>query len=162
MTIVAVDPARDGFLTAWALGARPSTSVLNYAAHAVIAGTAVIPVHAGDGDDFSVLSLANTHVVIDVLGYFAPPTATRLDCITVMSDAVLVPVGVPSVIVASCPADRTATGGGFDKAEGTASLVGVWAGSAPFGNGWRSLVENQSTGDRSVRTFVRCCRSPGI
>jgi hypothetical protein len=162
MTIVAVQPAQDGFLTAWANGPRPLSSVLNYSANGVIAGMAIVPVAAGPAEDFTLFSLANTHVVVDVLGYFAVPIATRLDCITVLSETVLVPVGVPSVVTATCPADRTATGGGFDKAEGTASLVGVWAASAPFGNGWRALVENQSTGDRSVRSFVRCCRSPGL
>jgi hypothetical protein len=65
------------------------------------------------------------------------------------------------VITAVCPADRTATGGGYDKADGTATLVGVFAATEPFGNGWRTLVENQGAATRDLRTFVRCCRAPG-
>jgi hypothetical protein len=160
MTIVAVQPARDGFLNAWGLGARPTSSVVNYAADEIIADTAIVPIVPGGGDDFALFSLANTHVVVDVLGYFAAPTATLLDCVTVTADA-LVPVGAPTVITALCPTGRAVTGGGFDKAEGTASLVGVWVASAPIGNGWRTLVENQSNGDRRLRTFARCCRVPG-
>ncbi len=92
MTIVAVQPAGPGFLTAFGLTEGSLSSVLDYAANDVIANTAIIPVVPGGGDDFALFSLAPTHVVVDVLGYFAASSATRLDYVTVSSGVVEVPL----------------------------------------------------------------------
>jgi hypothetical protein len=161
MTITAVQPAGEGFLTAWGLGPQPTSSVLNYAANEVIATTAIVPVAPGGGDDFSLVSLAPTHVVVDVLGYFAAPLATRLDCITMISDTVAVPVNVWTPVDALCPVGRLVMGGGFDTGEDTLAYAGVYTTSSPFANGWRTWVDNQASGPRRITTFARCCRVPG-
>jgi hypothetical protein len=162
MTIVAVQPANRGYLTAWGLGERPTpSSVLNYAANDVVANTAIVPVVPGGGDDFTLFSLATTHVVVDVLGYFAASNATRLDCTTVPSDIVAVPVDEITAVDASCPPGREATGGGYDIAEGTIAFTGLFMTSNPLANGWRTLVENHTGGPRAILTFARCCRIPG-
>ena len=161
MTIIAVQPSGQGYLTAFGLTARPHASVLNYGANDVIADTAIIPVVPGGGDDFALFSLATTHVVVDVLGYFAASSATRLDCTTVQSDVVAVPVNLLTNIDAFCPAGRAATGGGYDTAESTIAFPGLFMTSTPLAGGWRTLVENQTGGPRSIVTFVRCCRVPG-
>jgi hypothetical protein len=162
MTIVAVQPAGRGHLAAWGLGQRPTpSSVLNYAANDVIANTAIIPVVPGGGNDFTLFSLATTHVVVDVLGYFAASTATRLDCMTAQSDVVAVPVNELTAVDAFCPAGRAATGGGYDTAESTIAFPGLFMTSTPLANGWRTVVENQTGGPRNILTFARCCRVPG-
>lgn len=162
MTIVVVQPAGRGHLTAWGLGAQPAaSSVLNYAAGDVIANTAIIPVVPGSGNDFTLFSLAATHLVVDVLGYFAAPNATRLDCMTVPSDVIAVPVGELTVVDAFCPAGRAATGGGYDTAESTIAFPGLFMTSTPLANGWRTVVENHTSGPRDIQTFARCCRLPG-
>ncbi len=161
MTIVAVQPAARGHLIAWGLGPQPTTSsVLNYAAGDVIANTAIIPVVPGGGNDFTLFSRATTHVVVDVLGYFAASNATRLDCV-IASEVAAVPVNELTAIDAICPAGRTATGGGYDTAESTIAFPGLFMTSTPLGNGWRTLVENHTGGPRSIQTFARCCRVPG-
>ena len=161
MTIVAVHPAGPGHLTAWGLTAQPLSSVLNYSGNDVVANTAIIPVVPGGGDDFSLLSLATTHAVVDVLGYFAAPSVTRLDCVTAPSDVVAVPVDELTVVDAFCPPGRTATGGGYDTAESTIAFPGLFMTSTPLANGWRTVVENHTSGPRSIMTFARCCRVPG-
>jgi hypothetical protein len=162
MTIVAVQPAGRGYLTAWGLGPRPTpSSVLNYAANDVVANTAIIPVVPGGGNDFTLFSLATTHVAVDVLGYFAASTATRLDCMIMSSDVVAVPVNELTAVDAICPAGRAATGGGYDTAESTIAFPGLFMTSTPLGNGWRTVVENHTDGPRSILTFARCCRVPG-
>ncbi len=162
MTIVAVQPAGRGYLTAWGLGPRPTpSSVLNYAANDVVANTAIIPVVPGGGNDFTLFSLATTHVAVDVLGYFAASTATRLDCMTMSSDVVAVPVNELTAVDAICPAGRAATGGGYDTAESTIAFPGLFVTSNPLANGWRAVVENHTDGPRSILTFARCCRVPG-
>jgi hypothetical protein len=161
MTIVAVQPAAIGYLRAWGLGTAPNTSVVNYVAGEVIADTAPIPVAPGSGNDFSIFSLATSHVVIDVLGYYAAPVATALDCITVSSAVTPVAVNTWTAIDANCPAGRTATGGGYDTPEGTLGYPNVWLTTLPNGNGWRTWVDNQTNGNRSIQTFAQCCRVPG-
>jgi hypothetical protein len=161
MTIVAVEPQGPGYLTAWGLGPQPTSSVLNYAAHDVIANTAIIPVTPGGGNDFAVFSLATTHVVVDVLGYYARPIATRLECSNANSDVVSVPVDVWTPVDAFCPPGRTATGGGYDTPETPARFHGVSVTSVNFLNGWRTWVDNQTDGPRDIVTTVRCCRVPG-
>jgi hypothetical protein len=161
MTIVAVSPTGTGYLRAWALGAAPTTVVLNYDANDVIATTAIIPVAPGVGNDFSIFSLAGSHVVIDVLGYFAAPVATALDCISVSSAFVAAPVNSWTAIDAVCPAGRTVTGGGHFTSEGSLGYPGVWLLSIPSGNAWRIWVDNQTNGPRNIQSWARCCRVPG-
>ena len=161
MTIVAVQPAAPGHLTAWGLTAQPLSSVLNYAGNDVIADTAIIPVVPGGGDDFALVSLATTHVVVDVLGYFAASTATRLDCMTVQSDVVAVPLNELTVVDALCGPGRTPTGGGYDVAEATIAFPGLFVTTSPLANGWRAVVENHTSGPRNILTLARCCRVPG-
>jgi hypothetical protein len=161
MTIVAVEPAAPGYLTAWGLGPQPTTSALNYAANDVIADTAIIPVAPGGGNDFALFSLATTHLVVDVLGYYARPIATRLECTNVASDVVAVPVDVWTPVDAFCQPGRTATGGGYDTPETPARFRGVSVTSVNFLNGWRTWVDNQTDGPREIVTTVRCCRVPG-
>ena len=162
MTITAVQPAVKGYFTAWAaFTPQPASSVLNYTAGQNVANTTIVPVFPGAGNDFSLYSYQTSHAVIDVVGYFAAPLATALDCITVTSAVAAVGVNSWTNIDATCPAGRTATGGGYDTTEGTGGYPGVWITSLPNGNGWRTWVDNQTTGNRSVQTYVRCCRVPG-
>jgi hypothetical protein len=161
MTVVAVNPAAPGHLTAWGLGPQPTSSILNYAGKDVIADTATIPVAPGGGNDFALFSLATTHVVVDVLGYFARPIATRLECNNMNSDVVSVPVDVWTPVDAFCGPGRTATGGGYDAPESPSRFRGVSVTSVNFLNGWRTWVDNQTDGPRDIVTTVRCCRVPG-
>lgn len=161
MTITVTQPVAAGYFTAWAFGPQPFISVLNYEAGATIANTTIVPVAPSAGADFSLYSFATAHAVIDVMGYFAAPIATALDCTTVNSAVTAVPTNAWTAIDANCPADRTATGGGYDTPEGTLGYPNVWITTRPNGNGWRTWVDNQTGGDRSIQTFVRCCRVPG-
>jgi hypothetical protein len=162
MTITVTQPIAAGYVNAWSVfQAQPASSVVNYAAGQTIANTTIIPIVPGAGNDFNVYSLVDTHVVIDVLGYFAAPVATALDCTTVSSAVILVAVNVWTSIDATCPAGRTATGGGYDTLEVTLGYPGVWVTMRPNGNGWRTWVDNQSSVNRSIQTFANCCRVPG-
>lgn len=164
MTITVTQPNGAGYLHAWAVGqSQPTASVLNFAPGQTIANTSIVPVDPGVGNDFWISSsAAATQVVIDVVGYFAAPTATALDCVTVSSGGYTsVPVNQWTAIDASCPAGRTATGGGYDVSEGTLGYPGVWITSLPNGNGWRVWVDNQTNGNRNVIGYANCCRVPG-
>jgi hypothetical protein len=161
MTVTVTGPLGPGWFTAWAFGPQPLSSVLNYFAGQTTANTTIVPIVPGTGPDFSLYSFATADAVIDVVGYFAAPAATALDCTTVTSAITPVAVNVWTPVVASCPAGRTATGGGYDTPEGTLGYPGVWLTNHSNGNGWVTWVDNQSGGTRSIQTFVNCCRVPG-
>jgi len=66
-----------GFLTAWPAGqTQPLVSTLNAPTGAVTANAAIVP--AGANGDISIFVTNTSDLVIDVNGYFAPPTPTGL------------------------------------------------------------------------------------
>jgi hypothetical protein len=161
MTITVAKPTAVGFFKAWGLGAQPVATVLNFGAGQTLANTTIVPVVPGAGNDFSVYSSVTAHLLVAVVGYFAAPVTTALDCITVTSAVTPVGVNVWTPVDASCPAGRTLTGGGHNVPEGTLGRPGVWVDTIPNGNGWRTWVDNQTNGNRNVQTYAVCCRIPG-
>ena len=87
MTLTATAGNATGFFTAWAVFfPQPLSSVLNFTVNQNIANTTIVPVLPGAGADFNVFSGgATVHAVIDVVGYFAAPEATALECNTQIS-----------------------------------------------------------------------------
>jgi hypothetical protein len=161
MTITVTGTVGYGWLTAWGGGTMPLSSVLNYGTEWALANTTVVPIVPGAGNDFQINSSATAHVIIDVVGFYAAPVATALVCTNVQSSFVVVPVNTWTNIDATCDAGYTATGGGYDFNEGTLGVPGIWVTSVPLTNGWRTWVDNQTSGTRQVATWVRCCRIPG-
>jgi hypothetical protein len=162
-TITIVNTSASGFLAAWAWGgAIPNASVINWDhANATLANTTIIPISPGVGADFSIYSYGTTNVIVDVVGYYARPGATALDCLNVATAETAVPVNVWTNIQADCPAGYAATGGGWWTSEGSGGWPGVWILSIPNGNGWLTTVDNQTSGARNVQGWCRCCRVPG-
>jgi hypothetical protein len=78
LNITVTNTTAAGFLTAWGLGARPNASVLNWAAGTTIANTTIVPNVPGISNDFSIFSNSVADVIIDVVGYFAAPSAIQL------------------------------------------------------------------------------------
>jgi hypothetical protein len=166
MTLTVAQSTAAGHFRAWQVSdPRPGTLALTFPAGQTVSNTTLVSVVPGGGNDFNLFvggpGGAMAHAVIDVVGYFAAPGATALDCITVSSAVASVPVNAWTPVDANCPAGRTATGGGYDVHEGTLGYPGVWLTTLPNGNGWRTWVDNQTNGNRSVQTFVQCCRVPG-
>jgi hypothetical protein len=162
MTITVTQPAAAGWFTVWGLGTMPLASVLNYSANDTLANTSVVPIVPGAGNDFSIYTWAAAHVIVDVVGYYAAPVATALDCTTVSPTQVAVPVNAWTNIDATCPAGRTVTGGGHFINEGTLGTPGIWVFSYPASTStWRVWVDNQTSGARNVQAWAVCCRIPG-
>ncbi len=159
MTITVAGPGGPGHFRLWGGGSMPNSSVLNYMAGDTLANTTVTPVVPGVGNDFSLYSVATAHAIIDVVGYYAAPVATPLECTTASTSA-SAPVGQWTSIVATCPSGATPTGGGFDFTVADQSLVCT---SQPYSStGWRTWVWNPpSNVARTVYTYVRCCHVPG-
>lgn len=73
-----------GYLTLWPAGqAQPYVSTLNADRGSVVANAAIVP--AGTGGAISAFATNDTHLVIDINGYFAPPgspNALRFTAVT--------------------------------------------------------------------------------
>ena len=66
-----------GFLTTWPAGsAQPLVSTLNDPTGTIVANAAIVP--AGTGGSINVFVTDQTHLIIDVNGYFAPPASGGL------------------------------------------------------------------------------------
>ena len=78
VNLTAVDPSAVGYLTAWPAGQpMPTVSSVNFVPGRTVANAAFIKV--GSNGQFSILNSAGgTHVLVDVVGYVAPSTGSRL------------------------------------------------------------------------------------
>jgi hypothetical protein len=74
-TVVPLGPSL-GFLTLWANGQlQPFVSTLNSLTGAIVANAALVP--AGNSGSINAFATDQTHLVLDVNGYFAPPGAAN-------------------------------------------------------------------------------------
>src|SRR5204863_1200314 len=75
--ITIVPPGFLDFITVWPTGqARPNASTLNGYVNTVIANAAIVP--AGTSGSVDVYASQNTHLIIDINGYYAPQTGITL------------------------------------------------------------------------------------
>ncbi len=75
VTITAIAAAQPSFVTVWpAGGARPTTSVVNLAAHSVVANSTIVPLSVDGAIDL--WANAPTQLVVDVSGVFVESGAT--------------------------------------------------------------------------------------
>jgi hypothetical protein len=98
-----------GYLTAWpAGGSLPVAATLNAPNGGVIGNEAIVPAGTAAGGPISVYASANTDLVIDITGYFAPPGS---------------PGALSFYPLAACRVADTRAGSGFSGAFGQPSLV---------------------------------------
>ena len=75
LNVTVVPPAGLGYLTIWPTGqTQPYVSTLNSINGAILANAAIVP--AGSGGSVSVYVTDATDLIIDINGYFAPPTGS--------------------------------------------------------------------------------------
>jgi len=83
LNVTAVPHSTLNYLTAWPTGeTQPYVSTLNSSTGTVTANAAIVP--AGSGGDVSIYAYDDTDVILDVSGYFAPPSTGGLSLYTTM------------------------------------------------------------------------------
>ena len=132
-------------------------STLNPAPGQTVANGALVPICTPScAFEFSVFTFG-AQVIIDVVGYFAAPIATALQCTPVASSPTTIAVSADTLVaLPSCAAGYTRTG---SSCAGTAGVPGGY------------LLETNATGClfrnlSSVTTYSgtatsTCCRIPG-
>jgi hypothetical protein len=156
LNIVALGGA--GYLIAWPFNTpQPNASTLNPAPGQTIANMALVPLCqpncAFEFNDFTF----GAQVIIDVVGYFAAPVATAVQCTQVASAATPIPAGSDTaVLLPSCPTGYTRTG---SQCSGTSGVPhGYLLETHTAGCVFRNLSSVASYNATAVAT---CCRIPG-
>ena len=166
LNITAVTPSIAGYATVFPFGtSQPLASSVNYTAGAVVNNAIVTQIpNPLQASDFTVYSYASSHYVIDIVGYFAPPVATALECTdTFTSQTVTAAVPTFDIQIPNCPAGYTITGAGCRTAgfnDADWSINGLYKHPSLGMLGFCSGI-NKTTGSITVEGTNRCCRVPG-
>ena len=153
-TVVTPDAA--GYITAFPFNAsQPTAATVNFAAGAVVGNNATLKLsQTGSVDHFKVFSTSNVHLVADIVGYYAKPVATALQCV----DTALTNVNLGAGGTADAFAPACATG-----YASTATFCRAYSYDVSFAvidSGQCSARSNAVTAT-SISASQRCCRIPG-
>ena len=165
LNVTAVTPAGAGFATLYPFGgSQPLASSINYTAGAVVNNSVITPIpNPLQTSDFTLFSFAQSHYVIDIVGYFAPAQATALECTETFTSATVGGNLTFDIAIPSCPTGYTLTGSGCrtpgfnDASWGINGLYRVGPGNV-VGN---CSGRNTTAGTITVEGTNRCCRVPG-
>jgi hypothetical protein len=160
LNVTAVTPAVAGFATVYPFGsARPGVASVNYAAGDVVNNAIIAQIpNPLQSLDFTLYSFAQAHYVIDIVGYFAPPQATALQCVNTRRTQLVEAGGIFNMSLPACPEGFAITGAGCGTAgfnQANLSYTGV------AGEGAQCIGTNITAGQIGVLGTARCCRVPG-
>lgn len=156
INLTAVTPAIAGYATAYPYNTtRPLAASVNYAAGAIVNNALIVQIPNPLGSfDFTLYTFAQSHYVADIVGYFAPPVATALQCVDTANTIVSVAAGgTQNAVAPACPAGYTQTATNCESQ--TWQMPFVY-----FKNGTCS-AQNNSSGAAELRASRTCCRVPG-
>lgn len=156
INLTVVSPVTAGFATVFPFGiAQPTTASLNYDQNAVVNNTVIAAIpNPPAASDVSLFSFAESHYVADIVGYFAPPRTTALECVETPTISASVASGVGLNLAAgACDAGFTATG---TNCESTSYFMPVILAS-----GGACSMMNNGPSTATARASRTCCRLPG-
>lgn len=83
INVTAVTPSGAGFATVYKSGeTRPLAASVNYATGDIVNNTVVVGIPNPLAiTDFIIYTFAQSHYVVDIVGYYSPPQVTQLQCI---------------------------------------------------------------------------------
>jgi hypothetical protein len=157
-----VTPATGGYITAFPfLGTQPLASTLNYVAGDVRGNLAVVKLDQGaSANELSVFTLATTHLVADIAGYFINPVLGGLDCQETFSSNITVNANSTGTGSSpACAAGYTIVSGGCTMSTFDGRIVSSrqFPGSNTHFCAFKN--ENVSSSNTGV-VYGRCCRLP--
>jgi hypothetical protein len=156
INLTAVTPAGAGYATAFPYGtAQPLAASVNYAAGAIVNNALIVQTPNPIASfDFTLYTFAQSHYVADIVGYFAPPVATALQCVDTADTVVSVAAGATANAVApACAAGYTQTATNCESS--------TWQMPFVFFSGGTCSAQNNSASSASLRASRTCCRVPG-
>jgi hypothetical protein len=171
MNFVAVGPAGPGDFRAFPWAASPTeplASVINYSSlpGLNIANGLAQPVcnAATTTCSFDLIvkaDVAQSHLIVDVVGYYAAPQRTALACQTLVTNGTIPANAFFSVDSPVCPAGTSLTGGGIDTNFSTAEIWVYASKPNVSSTAWTCTARSLFAGDWPFECFARCCSTPG-
>jgi hypothetical protein len=156
INLTAVTPATGGYATVYPFGTtQPLAASVNFTAGAVVNNSVIAQIpNPLASFDFTIFSLAQSHYVADIVGYFAPNVATALQCVeTANTDLSISAAGTGNAVAPACAAGYTQTA---TNCETTSWLMPI----VYFQSGTCSARNGDST-SQTLRASRTCCRVPG-
>jgi len=157
INLTAVTPAAAGYATAYPFGtAQPLAASVNYATGAIVNNSLIVQIpNPLSSFDFTVYTFAQSHYVADIVGYFAPPIATALQCVeTANTDlAIAGNGGTGNATAPACPTGYTQTTTNCETTSWQMPIVYFQSGVCSARNG--------DTTSQTLRASRTCCRVPG-
>ncbi len=145
-----------GYLTFFAHGAPnpfPTTITQSFQAGSVQTSFVVIPTDMVGSVASDAYTTQQTHVIIDVLGYFAQPKAVALDCLTTSPSSVVIAAGGSAQpALPACGAAYTSVS---TRCSADSPLVGL------VSNSGTCLYQNDDTSSHTASAYATCCRTAG-
>lgn len=161
--VTASNPLHNGYLTVFPSNeARPLASSLNYIANVDTSNESHFRLcRPSCPTQFSVYTLFQSNVVIDVNGYFMEPEATELDCTVAQQTGNLDLLGGLQNRTVSCPTGYAATGGGCGGPLGIGVSNSQPVVTAGKPTGWSCDLVGSLLSVISYQVNATCCRTPG-
>ncbi|MFY2764948.1 hypothetical protein [Arenimonas sp. MALMAid1274] len=156
INLTAVTPAGAGYATAYPFGTtQPVAASINYASGAIVNNALIVQTPNPIATfDFTLYSFAQSHYVADIVGYFAPPVATALQCVETTKTVVnIVANGTANANAPACAAGYTQTATNCESSDWLVPFVFINAGTCS--------ARNNSAGAQEIRASRTCCRVPG-
>ncbi len=154
--VTAATPALAGFATVYASNTpQPATSNLQYSAGAIVSSAVLAQIpNPPLLFQFTIFSSASAHYIVDIVGYFAPPVATALECIEGARISInITPGSILTTSAVACPAAYTSVSMNCDTEVTEMVLLGVTNVSC--------TARNNGVTTRNLTTSRTCCRVPG-
>ena len=143
-------------------GGVPNASLLNYTAGVIVANAAVVRSAGSPGGSNIYIYSGGfaSDVVVDIMGYFAAPVATALDCVNTAVATTTVAAGATfSAIPPACAAGYTQVSVGCRSVNyNTANWAITGYYTTNLASCWGT---NISAGSATFEAVGRCCRVPG-
>jgi hypothetical protein len=157
INLTAVTPSGAGYATAYPYGTtQPLAASVNYASGAIVNNALIVQIPNPIAlFDFTVYTFAQSHYVADIVGYFAPPVATALQCIETANENLDIAGngGTGNVVAPACAAGYTQTATNCETTSWLMPIVFFQSGTCSARNG--------DIATRTLRASRTCCRVPG-
>ena len=156
LNVTVTDSAGAGYITLFpANAAKPLASSVNFTAGAVVANNATLKIsQAHASGQFKIFSTSNVHVVADILGYYAQPLSTALECVDTVWAIATVAAGASGIVIAlACTAGYTQTA--------TNCNISSYSLSLAFSYDGQCGAKNNGATPANIHASRTCCRIPG-
>ncbi len=154
LRLTVLTPTAAGYITAFPyLATQPLTSTLNYDTDdIIISATSIVRLDQGaSANEISVYTFAQTHLVIDIVGYFHNPGAMTLQCSNTGNNSLSIPAGgTGNVVAPACAAGLNQTATNCETSSWEMPLVFINAGTCS--------AQNNSASSATLRASRTCCR----